>query len=376
VVDVRSISLLLTLFILVFFVFLPIVYADRGGFSPISERVSESGQKAIIAWNGTHEILILSTDVSSSNESEVVELMPGNTEISLFTIMNNELNDASIHRMGFVKKAQFQIKQETLAEIHTNLTKLFSGNPYLYYFRFKGSLESFDGDISADFQSALNISTMTIASLSLCLGLALLFLFMNKIGFHLKNVHIPMTGKLEITSLFVGLAGISLTLSGFFLPLGLVEFGKNGELLITISGAYVTYFTASTIIAFSFLLLLLATIYFYVYRLLRGNSKGASLILVIGGAYMLSQALISSAYLYTVGVGLYTILIGCSSIISAGLLSLRHIKLTPTGIASTSRETTFKTYIANRLLTFIATLIGISLIIFWLWYISPFGLWY
>ena len=72
----RSISLLLTLFILVFFTFVPVAHADRGGFSPISERVSESGQKAIIAWNGTHEILILSTDVSSSNESEVIELMP------------------------------------------------------------------------------------------------------------------------------------------------------------------------------------------------------------------------------------------------------------------------------------------------------------
>lgn len=292
----------LTLFvILVLFAFLHLVYADRGGFSPIGERVSESGQKAIIAWNGTYEILILSTDVSSSKESEVVELMPlpsnptiskgekrsflkieelvntylaltsprwrgehyldlgptdehepqititfqeiigvhhltvvkaeeanelikwlenfleteeyskelpsnlngifsyymqngmnffvidmieanstvktvktlvyefkssklyyplrisslfsGDTDISLFTITNTELNDDSILREGFVKKAQFQINQETLTEISTNLTKLFSSNPYICHFKFEGTLESFDGDILTEFQS-------------------------------------------------------------------------------------------------------------------------------------------------------------------------------------------------------------------------------
>lgn len=471
----RSTSLLLTLFILVSFTFLPIVHADRGGFSPISERVSESGQKAIIAWNGTHEILILSTDVSSSNESEVIELMPlpsnptiskgekqsflkieqlvntylavtssrrtytslwhlgieqapkititfqevigvhyltvvkaeeasdliwwledfleaggyskelpsnleelfsyymqngmsffvidvieanstvktvdtlvyefrspnlyyplqisilfsGDTEISLFTITSNELNDNLVIKEGFVKKAQFQIKQEALPEISTNLTKLFSGNPYLCYFHFKGSLESFDGDILADFQSALNISTITIASLSLCLGLVFLFLTTNKIGFHLRNVHMSMTRKLEITSLFAGLVGISLTLSGFFLPLGLIGFGKNGEVLITISGVYVASFAVSKLVDLLFSLFLLATIYCYVYLLIHRNSKGASLILAIGGAYMMSHVLISSAYLYTVGIGIYAILIGYSFIISAGLLSLRRIKLTP-----------------------------------------------
>ena len=64
--------------------FLPCVYADRGGFSPRRERVSESGQKTIIAWNGTYEILVLSTDVSSSRESAVEELMllPANPTIS------------------------------------------------------------------------------------------------------------------------------------------------------------------------------------------------------------------------------------------------------------------------------------------------------
>ena len=54
----------------------PAVKGDRGGFSPRRLRVTETAQKAIIAWNGTREALILSTNVFSGNETEVVEIMP------------------------------------------------------------------------------------------------------------------------------------------------------------------------------------------------------------------------------------------------------------------------------------------------------------
>ncbi|MEM3666844.1 MAG: hypothetical protein QW222_07180 [Candidatus Bathyarchaeia archaeon] len=39
---------------------------------PIQPQVSvyEPGQKAIIAWNGTEEILILSTDVTANGEAQ------------------------------------------------------------------------------------------------------------------------------------------------------------------------------------------------------------------------------------------------------------------------------------------------------------------
>jgi hypothetical protein len=76
---VRFFNVTLVFFVsLLLFVFIPLVNADKGGFPVIVlvERVSESGQKAIIAWNGTHEVLILSTDVSSTEEVEVVEIMP------------------------------------------------------------------------------------------------------------------------------------------------------------------------------------------------------------------------------------------------------------------------------------------------------------
>ena len=59
-----------------FSLFSPSIYADKGGFSPVGNEVFESGQKAIIAWNGTDEIMILSTDVSANQESLVLEMLP------------------------------------------------------------------------------------------------------------------------------------------------------------------------------------------------------------------------------------------------------------------------------------------------------------
>jgi hypothetical protein len=55
----------------------PLVRADRGGI-PLTLGVSvyEPGQKAIIAWNGHQEALILSTDASASQETLVLEIMP------------------------------------------------------------------------------------------------------------------------------------------------------------------------------------------------------------------------------------------------------------------------------------------------------------
>jgi len=70
-------AILLTIcFSLVSFSVAPIALADRG-MLPISDvSVYGPGQKAIIAWDGEAEILILSTDVSASGDSQVLELLP------------------------------------------------------------------------------------------------------------------------------------------------------------------------------------------------------------------------------------------------------------------------------------------------------------
>lgn len=67
-------------FILLFVLFLigtPAALADRG-MVPIEPSISvyEPGQKAIIAWNGREEILILSTDVNAAENTTALEIMP------------------------------------------------------------------------------------------------------------------------------------------------------------------------------------------------------------------------------------------------------------------------------------------------------------
>lgn len=50
--------------------------ADRGMVAPGPISVWEPGQKAIIAWNGGREVMILSTDVYASENTWALEIMP------------------------------------------------------------------------------------------------------------------------------------------------------------------------------------------------------------------------------------------------------------------------------------------------------------
>lgn len=54
----------------------PVAAADMGIVPPANTSVYEPGQKAIVAWNGERETLILSTDVRASENSWAVELIP------------------------------------------------------------------------------------------------------------------------------------------------------------------------------------------------------------------------------------------------------------------------------------------------------------
>jgi len=68
--------LLLMLLPLLFLSLLSPAFADRG-MIPVSDvSVYGPGQKAIIAWNGVEEVLILSTDVYASGDSIVLEILP------------------------------------------------------------------------------------------------------------------------------------------------------------------------------------------------------------------------------------------------------------------------------------------------------------
>ncbi len=64
------------LFLFLFFLSVS-VYADRGSipFRP-DIRIFEPKQRAMIAWNGEEEILLLSTDMRASDSTEVLEVLP------------------------------------------------------------------------------------------------------------------------------------------------------------------------------------------------------------------------------------------------------------------------------------------------------------
>lgn len=64
--------------LVVFLLSLPVsLYADRGSipFKP-NVRIFEPNQRAMIAWNGNEEILLLSTDLKASEPTKVLEVIP------------------------------------------------------------------------------------------------------------------------------------------------------------------------------------------------------------------------------------------------------------------------------------------------------------
>lgn len=63
--------------VFLFLASVPLAHAD-GGMVPWPPQVSirQTGQKAIVAWNGTEEVLILSTDVRSSESATVLQFVP------------------------------------------------------------------------------------------------------------------------------------------------------------------------------------------------------------------------------------------------------------------------------------------------------------
>ncbi len=66
------------LIILAFFILLipSIVSANRGVIGPREVSIEESGQNAIVAWNGKEEVIILSIDIKSSKDAQVLEILP------------------------------------------------------------------------------------------------------------------------------------------------------------------------------------------------------------------------------------------------------------------------------------------------------------
>jgi hypothetical protein len=110
-------------FLAVFFGLPVLCFADRGGWHLSTEPVTltESGQRAIIGWDGQNEILCLGTDVSSSKETTVIEFLPlpSQPNVSLGSRQSFEAVEKVLARrsIGFLKKRyRFGKKDRALEE--------------------------------------------------------------------------------------------------------------------------------------------------------------------------------------------------------------------------------------------------------------------
>jgi len=96
------------LFILLSVFFIPKCYADRGSipFKP-HVKVFEPTQRALIAWNGQEEILLLSTDLKASEPTKILEVIPLPSEPE-------------------VKKGDVEVFKKATALINQKLKKLYT----------------------------------------------------------------------------------------------------------------------------------------------------------------------------------------------------------------------------------------------------------
>lgn len=478
-------------------------HADRGGFGLSVQQVSETGQMAIAAWNGTREVLLLSTDVSSSAESEVVEIMPlpsnpsifkaetdsflkvkglvdaffevnlvrtmpqyfyfrnsdignqgipqvqitfqeiigahdltvvkaenpeeltqwlngfleskgytkpppsslgsllenytaagikffavdmistnstvktvepltyefdtpslyyplqisnlfsGNTEISLFTLTNTVLDPDSALNNTFSKRAQFQIKQETLDEISSSVAGIFSGNPYLCYYYFKGPLSSFNEDVMARNEPVSIASSPAFATSLGAAGFMILCLLFTVL--RSRKDDSPKIRWLGTISTSTGLVGAALVCVGLTLPWGLAEFN---EVLLPEKGIDIT--SANAVTGPLFLLFVLITFCCFVYVSLQGCSRGTSAFLTIMGLATATMILASNAYLAVTSEGFFITLAGAASLALTGILLRWRINLSP----SQPPITGFKAYVTRKILKALFILFGVSWIIF------------
>jgi hypothetical protein len=121
----KIIGVIILLFILNFNA--QVLYAERGSipFQP-EVKISEPIQRAMIAWNGTEEILLLSTDMSASGKTKVLQIIPfpaepvvkmGDVEVfrKAIKLINQKIRDRSAQTVR--KEGQENITGDTAGEV-------------------------------------------------------------------------------------------------------------------------------------------------------------------------------------------------------------------------------------------------------------------
>ena len=73
---IKIVTLILIKILIIQMLIFPICTADRGGIPYHDEIIYEPGQKAIISWDGEQEIMILSVDAYSENDTKALHMVP------------------------------------------------------------------------------------------------------------------------------------------------------------------------------------------------------------------------------------------------------------------------------------------------------------
>ncbi len=115
------------IFVMIMIILMCVSYADRGSipFNP-NIQIFEPNQRAMIAWNGEEEILLLSTDMYASGKTDVLEVIPlpseptvkkGDTEVfkKAIKLINKKTIPPPMH--AFDKVATEDISRQPAGEI-------------------------------------------------------------------------------------------------------------------------------------------------------------------------------------------------------------------------------------------------------------------
>jgi Uncharacterized protein conserved in bacteria (DUF2330) len=292
----------------------------------------------------------------------ISSLFSGSTTISLFTITTDSLSDNSVLDHKFSRKVEFKIKKEALEELDTNMTDLFSTDPDLSYFRYSGLQSTFVNDVLAEMESGFSPSVVGVATLNIGWVLAILFLFFpRKPNPILSVLQVSVAKRLQFMAVLSGLLGVILFSAGFVLPWGTKVIG---QLYLPLNGPYATsQFGPYMSLLYVFLVMAAIPCCSFLVVIGAGSRRTALAVIAIGACILLTVVVPSAFTLSTVGIGMFVTVTGSLFMMLAGVFSLRRLKLGP---VFAIWMTTFRAHIISRLAVFIVTLIGVLLILFWL----------
>ena len=292
----------------------------------------------------------------------ISSLFSGSTSISLFTITTDSLSNDPVLDHKFSRRIEFKIKKEALKDVDANMSELFSTDPDLSYFWYSGPQSSFVNDVLAEMESGLSPSVVGVATLNIGWVLAILFLFFpRKPNPFLSVLQVSIAKRLQFMAVLSGLVGVILFSAGFVLPWGTRVVGQlylplNGPYATSQFGPYMSllyvFLVAAAIPCCSFLVIVGA-----------GSRRTASAVIAIGLCILPIAVMPSVFTLSTVGIGTFVTVTGSLFMMLSGVLSHRRLKLGP---AYAGWMTTFRAYIISRFAVFIVTLIGVLVVLFWL----------